>query len=178
MNTRRDALGAAAVALAALAARAEPSAAKGEDTGLLELMVGYQHTVVFQYHVVLRNARLTGHERATLTRFRGEAEQAAAALRGALVENGGRAAQPPRAADAKLPADVLHKTTRERLLRQLVRSEENAASGWYACLQQLRGPRLLGGSAAFMAAGGRRLVVLRDLAGVPLLPHAFESGTP
>ena len=29
---------------------------------------------------------------------------------------------------------------------------------------------------AFMAAGGRRLVVLRELAGLPLVPRSFESG--
>ena len=178
MNTRRDALGAAVLAVGALAVRAEPSEAKGEDKGLLELMVAYQQAVVFQYEVVLRSLPLSGDDQATLTAYRDEAEQTAAALRKALTDNGGTPpAQRPMSL-AKMPARLVKQAGRRGLMRSIVAAEDNAMSGWYVCLQKFREPRLISGAAALMAAAGKRLVTMRDLSGEPLLPRAFEMGTP
>jgi hypothetical protein len=46
----------------------------------------------------------------------------------------------------------------------------------YTALQNVGDERDLKGIAAFMADAGRRVVVLRDLGGKPLLPRAFETG--
>ena len=94
------------------------------------------------------------------------------ALRRALVRNGGT--PPPRAESARVAQPP--PGGRITYLRYLVQAEEAMASGWYQTLQKLDDRRLLEGAAAQMAAGGRRLVPLRDLAGLPLLPKAFEIG--
>lgn len=175
MTTRRQAIGAAAAALATAAALPEPALAKGEDTGLLELMVNYQQGVVFAYDVALLRAPLSGVERTTMTRFRGEAEQAANALRTALTNNGGKPPQRP-VSPATLAPRLIQQAGPHGYVRAIRRAEDNTISGWYVCLQQFRDPRLIAGAAAFMAAAGRRLVTLRRLAEEPLLPRAFETG--
>jgi hypothetical protein len=58
----------------------------------------------------------------------------------------------------------------------LITAEELAVGGYYAALQSLNDARHVRGCAAFMAQAGRHLVVLRQLAGRPLLPRAFETG--
>lgn len=174
MKTRRQALGAAALAAGAMALRPEQSLAKGEDPGLLELMVGYQQAVVFAYDVALRRGGLSADGQRALARFRAEAEQAAAALRKTLTDNGGSAPQPPVIPSGRL----LRQAGAHALLLGILRAEDNATSGWYVCVQRFVEPRLIAGAAGFMAAAGRRLVTLRGLAGEALLPRAFETGTP
>lgn len=178
MSTRRDALGAAALAVAALGLRAERSFAKGEDKGLLEVMVAYQQAVVFGYEVVLRSAPLTAADRKTLTTFRDEAEQSAAALRKALTDNGGTPPPQKPLGLAELPPRLVKQAGPHGLVRSVLTAEDNAMSGWYVCLQKFSEPKMLAGAAALMAAAGRRLVTLRRLSVEPLLPRAFETGTP
>jgi hypothetical protein len=166
------------VAAAALALRPAPASAKGEDKGLLEVMVAYQQAVVFAYEVALRNAPLDARERATLRGFRDEAETAAAALRRALTDNGGTPPAQRSLAFAKLPPKLARQAGRDGLIRSIGKAEDNAMSGWFVGLQKFTEPRLLTGSAALMKAAGRRLVTLRDSTGEPPLPRAFETGTP
>ena len=170
MITRRQALGAAAAGAVALHAGA--AFAADDDRGPLEALVAYAQQVVFGYEVALAKAPLTRGDRATLTRFRAEAAAAAAALRHALEQDGGKPSPPPDPATAPPPADP----SRRGYLRDLIGAEEASIQGYYASLQSLRDPRHLQGAAAFMAQAGRRLVVLRKLAGEPLLPRAFETG--
>ena len=86
MITRRQALGAA---IAGLAVHPAAALAAGSDRGPLSGLVAYQQEVVFGYEVTLRQAPVGDRNRGTLERFRGDAEQAAAALRRALVAAGG-----------------------------------------------------------------------------------------
>jgi hypothetical protein len=58
----------------------------------------------------------------------------------------------------------------------LIDAEEAAVNAWYRALQSLDDPKVIGVATTQLAAGGRRLVVLRDIAGKPLLPVAFETG--
>jgi len=93
-------------------------------------------------------------------------------LRRALEQDGGTPSPPPDPATAPPPADP----SRRGYLRDVIGAEDASIQGYYAALQNLRDQRHLAGAAAFMAQAGRRLVVLRKLAGEPLLPRAFETG--
>jgi hypothetical protein len=169
MTATRRALLASAAAALALPATAR---AKGEDKGLLELLVGYSGGVIFAYDQALRHARLSRSDRATLARLLNDAGETDESLRHALVDAGGSPAPRRPASPAPPGSDV----TRETYLRYVVRSEELLASGWYAALQKLADTHVLEGAVAFMATGGRRLVEVRHLTGLPLLPRAFEIG--
>lgn len=171
MTTRRQAVAGAAAGLLALRAPAA-LAAGGSDEGPLSALVAYAQQVVFGYEVVLAKAPLAPADRPALTRFRAQAQQAAAALRTALEQAGGKPAPAPDPATAPPAADA----SRRGYLRELIAAEEASVASYYTMLQEMTGERHLAGTAAFMAAGGRRLVVLRQMAHEPLLPRAFETG--
>jgi hypothetical protein len=170
MITRRQAL---AIAAAGAVARPAIAFAAGTDRGPLAALVAYQQEVVFGYEVALQEAPLRRTDRDALDGFRRESLQAAAALRKALQDEGGKPPPPPDPATAPPPGDP----SRRGYLRDLITAEELAVGSYYTAMQSLEDARHLQGSAAFMAQAGRRLVVLRELAGDPLLPHAFETGT-
>ena len=170
MITRRQAL---AIAGAAVAAR-PASALAATDRGPLGGLVAYQQQVVFGYVVALRDAPLGDRDRGILEPFRRDAEQAAAALRKALEDAGGSPPAPPDADHPPPRSD----SSRRAYLGDLITAEESAVASYYRALQGLEYERHLKGAAAFMAQAGRRLVVLRHLAGQPLLPRAFETGSP
>jgi hypothetical protein len=170
MITRRQAiLGAAS---GAIAFRSGAAFAADNDRGPLSALVAYEQEVVFGYVVALRKAPFGDRDRGILEPFRRDAEQAAAALRKALEQDGGKPSPPPDPATAPAPADP----SRPGYLRDLITAEEASLQGYYSALQQLTDERHLAGAAAFMAQAGRRLVVLRKLAGERLLPRAFETG--
>ena len=177
MTTRRQALAGAAAGAAALALRSTPPAlAAGNDKGLLEVLVAYQQEVVFRYELALQSGPFEGRDRGVLGSFRDQASAAAAALRKALVENGGTPPPQKPIAFAKLPPETARKSDRRGYLNAIVKAEEGTVGGFYVALQALVDERLVRGTTAFMAQGGRRLVTLRELAGDPLLPRAFETG--
>jgi len=122
--------------------------------------------------VALARAPLSQTERATLTGFGRQAAQAAAALAAALKSEGGTPGPAPDPATAPQPADA----TPRGFAQNLIAAEEAAVAGFYDGMQALQDERHLSGTAALMAQAGRRLVVLRELAGAPLLPRNFETG--
>jgi hypothetical protein len=166
-STRRQAIAAAA----AIGVAAQPALAfaAADDSKPLEALVAYQQDVVAHYEAALEGAPLTGDDRATLQPCRADARHALAALQKALADAGGEpAAIPP----ASPPADA----SRRGWIRALIAAESGALAAYYDSLQTLTDERHLKGSAAFMAQSGRHVVVLRKLAGDPLLPRAFETG--
>ena len=169
MITRRQAL---AAGLAAAVARPSAALAATGDRQPLSALVAYQQEVSFGYAVALQKAPLRRSDRPTLERFKHESDAAVVVLRKALEDEGGKPSPPPDPATAPPPPDP----SRRGFLRDLILAEELAANAYYAALQGLEDERHLRGSAAFMTQSGRHLVVLRDLAGEPLLPRAFETG--
>jgi hypothetical protein len=168
MTTRRQAL---LVGLA-LAARPASVFAAGPDTTPLTGLVAYEQAVAAGYAAALQKAPLTTDDRRTLERFQHQVEAAAAALRKALEQGGGKAPRAPDPDTTPPPSDP----SRRGWLRAIVSGEEASVASYYRALQGLTAERHLEGAAAFMAQAGRRLVVLRHLAGEPLLPRAFETG--
>ena len=143
------------------------------DVNALSALVAYQQEVVFGYQIVLSKAPLRTSDRPTLKGFQSDASQAADALRSALKEAGGTPAPLPDPRLAPPPKDP----SRDGYLRELIVAENNGVASFYNMLQQMTDTRHLQGAAAFMAQGGRRLVVLRHLVGDPLLPRSFETGS-
>jgi hypothetical protein len=143
------------------------------DVNALSALVAYQQEVVFGYDIVFAKAPLRASDRPTLERFQRDATQAADALRTALKQAGGTPAALPDPRLAPPPKDP----SRSGYLRELTLAERNAVASFYNALQQITDERHLRGAAAFMAQGGRRLVVLRHLVGDPLLPRSFETGS-
>jgi hypothetical protein len=147
-------------------------AADDNDRGPLIALVAYQQEVVFGYEVTLAQAPLEPAERTTLEHFRRDAQQAATALRKALEAEGAKPSAPP---DPKTAPPATDPTLRG-YLHDVIVAEQAAVASFYTALQGLTDTRHVNGSAAFMAQAGRRLVVLRHLAGDPLLPRTFETG--
>ena len=175
-TTRRQLLMAGAASAIGLPAAAR--ADTGADRGLLEVMARYTAVVVFSYDLALHSAPLRGGDRAMLTKLRAVAEEEDNAVRAALTRTGGTPPPPRPATFSQLPPEIARKADRAAYLRYVITNEEGAVTGWYAVIQQLADATLVKGAATYMAAGGRRLVVLRNLAGEPLLPRAFETGGP
>jgi hypothetical protein len=171
VRTRREAI--AAVAGATIAVRPAAALAIGEDRGPLVALVAFEQLVVVTYEVALANAPLRAGDRPMLERFRTEAAQAVAILRRATRQDGGTPPPPLDPASAPPPGD----RSRVGYLRALIAVEDDAVARCYTALHELVDRRHLAGSAALMAQAGRRLVVLRKLAGEPLLPRPFETGS-
>lgn len=127
--------------------------ASGNDRAPLAALFAYQQEVV---------ARYAAAADPKLERLRAEAEDAARVLRRALVATGGKPSPSPRSDEGSL--------------RAIIEAEEALVAGYYSAMQSFAEARHMSGAAALMAQAGRRLVALRDLAGGPLLPRAFETG--
>jgi hypothetical protein len=158
MTTRRQVL---VAGIAGILADPVAAVAASSDRAPLSALVAYQQEVVSTYDAALGGA--SADDRESLEALRRRAEQAAAALRRALAAVGAKAAATT--GPASNPG-----------LRGLIRAEEALVSSYYVALQSLDDERHLKAAAAFMADTGRRLVVLRNLAGEELLPRPFETG--
>ena len=123
------------------------------DRAPLAALYAYQQEVLARYGAV---------SNPKLARLRSEAGDAAVQLRKALVDAGGTPSPAPRSDANSIDA--------------IIEAEEALVAGYYAAMQSLSDTRHISGAAALMARAGRRLVVLRDLAGKPVLPRAFETG--
>lgn len=115
--------------------------------------------LAYQKEAIARYAAASGDR---LAQLHAEAEDAARLLEKALVAAGGEPPQRPESRDGGLEA--------------IIQAEESLVAGCYSAMQSLEQARHLRVAAAVMAQSGRRLVILRDLAGDALLPRAFETG--
>jgi hypothetical protein len=173
VTTRRQALIGATAGLLGL--RVPAADAADPDKAPLEALLAYQQQVVSAYDLALHSAPLKPSDRPILKRQRDQAVEAGAALRDAVVRSGGTPVGPP-PASAELPPQVAQEPGRRGYLAYIVAAEEAAVNGFYVALQSVTEARVVRGVAAFMAQGGRRLVTVRNMAGKPLVPHAFETG--
>jgi hypothetical protein len=170
VTTRRQALVGAAAG--ALGLRVPVAQAADAEKTVLEALLAYQQQAVFAYDLALRRAPLKPADRRVLAQQRDRAAGVAGALRSAVVRSGGTPIAPPQAT----AAEVAKQQGLEDYLRYIVAAEEAAVNGFYVALQSLAGARVVRGVAAFMAQGGRRLVIVRNLTGDKLVPRAFETG--
>ena len=164
--------------LAAMAAPAAVRAATPEDRGLLEVLGGYSALVVFSYELALHNAPLQSAQKEQVKKLSGQALATDDALRSALRRAGGTPIPRRPPIFTQLPPEIARKADAPAYVRYVVDKEQGLVNGFYATVEQLADPGLVSGACTFMAAAGRRLVALRDIAGLPLLPRAFETGGP
>ena len=142
------------------------------DANTLTALVAYAQEVLFGYEMTLRQAPLSDSQRKLVERFGSEAGRAADALRHALVRAGGKAPAQPDPNTAPPPTSQAV----DALLGNVLAAEEAAVARYYTALGELDDEQHIRGTAAFMAQTGRRLVMLRQLTGGPLLPRSFETG--
>ena len=171
MTTRRQALAAAPlVALGAVLPTPATARTSSDDRSVLALLVIFAGEVVLAYRDALANAHWPAREHEQLMQLSAQAGQMDGALRHALTQAGGTPSPEWALPYAKVSGG------RDAHLRSIVAQEESLTNAWYRAIQRFDERKLIEGSVAFMAAGGRRLVVLRELAGLPLVPRSFESG--
>jgi hypothetical protein len=163
MTTRREVLAAAGV-LALAGLRPGAARAAGNNVVLLGVLVGYNDAVLSTYELALRNPDLPARDRPLLRQLYNQAKVADTALRQTLARTG--ATPPPRRRPGAGTGDV----------KSIVAAEEATVGAYYVSLQSVPDRSLIAEISGLMAQGGRRLVQLRDLAGVAPLPSAFETG--
>lgn len=142
------------------------------DANTLTALVAYAQEVLFGYEVTLRQAPLSDTQRRTIERLGAQAGGATDSFSHALARAGGTVPAPPDPNTAPPRKD----NSLRGFLSDVITAEESAVARYYTALQELTDDREVAGTAAFMKQAGQRLVVLRQLAGKPLLPRAFETG--
>jgi hypothetical protein len=162
MTSRREAL-AAAGALALAGLRPAVARAAGNNVVLLGVLVGYNDAVLSSYELALRDPDLA-RDRALLRQLYNQAKLADTALRRTLARTG--TTPPPRRRPGAGTGDV----------RSVLAAEEATVGAYYVSLQSVPDRPLIAEISGLMSRAGRRLVRLRDLAGVAPLLSAFETG--
>jgi hypothetical protein len=163
MTTRREVLAAGGV-LALAGLRPAAARAAGNNVVLLGVLVGYNDAVLSTYELALRNPDLPARDRALLRQLYNQAKLADAALRRTLARAG--ATPPPRHRPGAGTGDV----------KSVLAAEEATVGAYYLSLQSVPDRPLIAEISGLMSQAGRRLVQLRDLAGLAPLPSAFETG--
>ena len=170
--TRRGALAAAAAATAGATLPRMARAADDEERtrATLEAVLRLEQTALVAYEAIANSGVLTG----TLRVFLDHEQQHAAQLEAALEALGAEPPIPPRRSDiARLPAAL---RSRAGAARFAVALEERTVAAYQRAIVHARDPTVLRTSAGAMGADAQQLVVLREIAGLPPAPRAFETG--
>jgi len=170
--TRRTALAGAAASLAL------PRVALAEDKKAMNAAALTRSLQVVQAAVVsyeaIANGDLLG--RPVETTFRSvldQERQHATALGDALDQMGRKQPIPPRRGD--IPG-LTSLRTQEQALAFAIDLERRAISTYYNAMRTLKDANALKTLASIMGCDGQHVTVLRQLAGRPAVPHAFETG--
>ena len=172
--TRREALAGAAAAGVALAL---PSVAAGADDeqrreAALKSVLGLEQTALVAYEAIANAGVLT----TTLRMFLEQERQHADQLETALQNMGSKPPIPPkRTAIRGLGAAT---TSKEAAARFAIALELRTIAAYQGAIALAADPSVLRTNAGAMGTDAQQLVVLRRVAGVPLVPRAFETGRP
>ena len=177
-TTRRQALGGAALATAATLAPVRIASAQEDRRKLAAQLLAdalrVELTAVVAYEAIANSGRLG--ERATLL-FRqllDQERQHVEALTKPVEELDGTVPQAPRRADIRGLARVRSDASAVRFATAL---EERSLRAFSRAMGELRDTNAIRTVATITGAEGGHLVLLRDLAGEPLLASAFEDGS-
>lgn len=177
-HTRRAALTRAALALGVLALGApRPVAAAAPrlgDPALLREALEVERAAAATYAAIHANPRVDRRLRAAAGRFEAHEYEHAGALQATL---GGVAGAPPLGLELPLATLALRARDPTLALGAAIEVEELAIAVYARAQRDLSGARLLRLTAQIMAGEGQHLAVLRELAGRPPVPGAFEAGT-
>jgi rubrerythrin len=173
--TRRDALAGAAAASIAWPVAALADDKADANAAVLTSALEVEQTAVVAYEAIANAGLLGGDAQRTLRSFLDQERQHEAALAKALDDMGRRQPVPPRRAD--IPGLESLKTARQALAFVMA-MERREISTFHRGAGRLHDANALKTLASIMACDGQHLAVLRQLAGRPPVPHAFETGAP
>jgi rubrerythrin len=170
--TRRAALTGAA-ASAAFPAVALAQDKKAMNRAAVSASLAAVQIAVVAYEAIANGALLRPTAESTLRTFLGHENQHADALGQALGQMGGQQPAPPRRADIRGLSAL---RTQQQALEFAIGLERHEIATYYRAARQLKDANTLKTLASIMACDGQHATVLRQLAGLPAVPHAFESG--
>lgn len=173
--TRRQAI---ATGAAAAAASAVPGVALAEDKkatnrAALTDSLKVVQTAVVAYTAIANGDLLHGSLETTLRTFLDHENQHAQALGEALDGMGAKQPAPP--TRAHIPG-LSSLRTQQQALEFAIGLERQELATFYNATETLKDANALKTLASIMACDGQHVTVLRQLAGRPAVPRAFETG--
>jgi hypothetical protein len=172
-TTRRQALAggaalAASAALPSLARAADPDEERAEAA--LVAVLDVEQTAEVAYEAIANAGVLTDVLRAFLDHEHQHVEQ----MQAALDALGADAPIPPRRTE--IPGLAAATRGRAAAARFAIGLEERAIAAYQRAIRDILDPNAMKTAAGAMGTDAQQLVVLRGIAGAPLVPHAFERG--
>ena len=171
--TRRQAIAGAAAAGAALAVPGLARASASEDDAAkaaLGSVLAVEQIALVAYEAIANSGLLKD----TLRGFLDQERQHVAQLQAALQAMGANPPIPPRRTGIRgLRAAV---GSRRAALRFAIGLEQQAIAAYETAIGALTDSNVMRTSAGAMGTDAQQLVILRELAGLPPVPGAFEKG--
>ena len=171
--TRRQALAGAAVSVAF------PRVALADDKKAMNLAalsssLAVVQVAVVSYEAIANGPLLRRYVETTFRSFLGQENDHAKALGDALDQMGGRQPSPPRRSE--IPGLGSLRSQRQAI-QFAIGLERRAISTYYKAAGELKDANALKTLASIMGCDGQHVTVLRQLAGQPAVPRAFEIGS-
>jgi rubrerythrin len=170
--TRRSAL-AGAAASAAFPGVALAQDEKATNRAALSSSLEVVQVAVVAYEAIVNGDLLRGSAETTLRSFLGHENEHATALGEALEQMGAAQPTPPRRTEIPRLGSL---RSQQQALAFAIDLERRAISTYYRGARDLKDANALKTLASIMACDGQHVTVLRQLAGRPAVPRAFETG--
>jgi hypothetical protein len=167
--TRRQALGAGAAALL-LPATALADAEEDRAEASLAAVLHLEQTALVAYEAIANSGVLAPILRGFLDQESQHAEQ----LGAALEAMGAKPPIPPRRTDIPHLRAALR--SRRAAARFAIALESRTLAAYQRAIGDLRDTNVMRTAAGAMGTDAQQLVVLREIAGVPTVPRAFDNG--
>jgi rubrerythrin len=173
--TRRQALAGAAAttATAAFPAVALAENKKAMNRAALTSSLEVVQATVVSYTAIANGELLRSNAETTLRAFLDHENQHAQALGDALDQKGAKQPAPP--TRAQIPG-LASLRSQQQALEFAIGLERRAIATYYKATETLSDANALKTLATIMGCDGQHLTVLRQLAGRPAVPRAFETG--
>jgi rubrerythrin len=170
--TRRQALAGAA------ASAAFPQVALAQDTkaanrAAMSSSLAVVQTAVVSYEAIANGPLLRRFVETTFRTFLAQENEHAKALGDVLDQMGARQPAPPRR--DQIPG-LRSLSSQRQAIEFAIRLERRALSTYYRAFSELKDANALKILASIMGCDGQHVTVLRQLAGRPAVPRAFETG--
>jgi rubrerythrin len=170
--TRRQAL-AGAVASAAFPQVALAQDQKAMNLAAISRSLAVVQTAVVAYEAIANGPLLHRFVETTLRSFLAQENEHAKALGDALDQMGGKQPTPPRR--DQIPG-LRSLSSQRQAIEFAIGLERRALSTYYRAFSELKDANTLKTLATIMGCDGQHATVLRQLAGRPAVPRAFETG--
>ena len=171
--TRRQALAGAAVTAAAFPDVAVAENKKAMNVAALSSSLRAVQAAVVSYEAIANGSLLRSSAENTFRTFLEHEREHAQALGEALSQMGGREPAPP--LRSQVPG-LLTLRSQQQAIELAIGLERRALSTYYRAASQLKDANSLKTLMSIMGCDGQHVTVLRQMAGKPAVPRAFETG--